>query len=119
VKKDVFEKACRAAGIHPVRKEAVKDRNVLIADGFSAVPHVAFRRFGVEQGEFTFGAYCTIWLIEKDDEIEVGVPLIFDAFHNPEISHDMRQRARINTAMKEAAGFLDRRKKVRADGIGR
>lgn len=118
MKKEFIERACQLAGLKAVRREVVDGVGVCIADGFNATPAVTFKRFGVDKGEFSFGAYATIWWLEgKEGEFEIGVPLIFDAFHNPEYDVKTKELARINTALREAHGFIKRRKKVRANGI--
>lgn len=88
-----------------------------IADGFTANPHEAFWRFGIDKGEFPFGCFVTMWWTAKgEDQFDIGVPLFFEAFHNPELpGQDVKKMARINTAIKEASGFLKRRKKAKAN----
>ncbi len=110
--KAFIERVCANAGLQPARREKICGHDVLIADGFSAEPHVTFRRFGVDKGEFSWGCYATIWWIAHGDKIEIGVPMMFDAFHNPEYDAKTKKLARVNTALKEAAGFLKRREKV-------
>lgn len=114
--KETVERMCRAAGLAPERRETIRGRDVFVCDGFSAKPEVTFKRFGVTPGEFSFGAYCTIfWIAKGEDFFEVGSPMIFDAFHNPEYDIATKKKARINTALREASGFLATRKKVRDD----
>lgn len=113
--KDDMERICRSAGMRPEKRETVHGYDVFIADGFSSIPWIVFRRFGVEPGEFPFGAYVTIWWIGKGEELDVGLPLIFDAFHDLHLPSDARQPARVNRAMVDAADFLTRRKRIRAD----
>ena len=118
MKKQVIEKACNAAGLKAVRRENVYGYSVCIADGFAAQPHLTFRRFGAEQGDFPFGCFCTIFWIEgRDDEFEVGVPMLFDAFHDPSLPKDTKQLARINTAINAAADFLKRRERISKNGL--
>jgi hypothetical protein len=113
MKKQMIERACRMAGLTPARREVINGVGVCIADGFSAQPHITFRRFGAAPGEFPYGAYLTLWWLEKgEDEFEIGVPLLFEAFHNTEYDVDTKRLARINTALKEASGFMKRRQKV-------
>lgn len=104
---------CRNAGMMPVDRGRIEGRSVYIADGFSAPPHHKFRRFGLEPHEFPFGAFITLWWIEKGEgELDVGAPMIFDAFHNPEYSKETKQIARINTAMNHARDFIIKFKKA-------
>lgn len=110
ITKDDMERMCRAAGMRPEKRMAIEDRELFIADGFSAPPHTKFRRFDVGPGEFPMGCYVTIWWLGKDENLEVGLPMIFDAFHDKELGHGFRKQARINRAIREAGGFLRRRK---------
>jgi hypothetical protein len=114
--KDVLERCCLAAGLVPERRERIRDHDVFVADGFAARPDVTFKRFGVTKGEFPFGAYATIWWTAKgEDKIDVGCPLLFEAFHDPQLAWNMKQKARINTALLEAHGFLKRRERAHAE----
>lgn len=107
------------AGMKPEKKETIGDYEVYIADGYSARPHITYQRFGVEDGEFPWGAYCTIWFIARDENFfEVGAPAIYEAFHDPQYDHPTKKQARINTAMREASGFIKDRKKIAAETNG-
>jgi hypothetical protein len=110
VNKDMMERACRKAGMKPEKRETINGREVFIADGFSAIPDITFKRFGVDKGEFPMGAYVTMWWVAKDEKLDVGRPILFDAFHDVGLSIDDKKRARINRAMVEASKFLKSRK---------
>lgn len=115
--KQKIERMCRDAGMIPVKRGTVRGAELFIADGFSAPPHHNYRRFGVEATDFPFGMFATLWWVSKGDEkLDTGQPLFFDAFHNPEYAKADKQRARINSAIKEADTFLQRRKKARLNG---
>lgn len=116
--KDIVEGMCRRAGLKPEKRETIKGRSVYVCDGFSAQPHITFRRFGVDPGEFSFGAYCTIWWIEgREGEFEVGMPMIFDAFHDRHLDMATKKVARINSAIQDAARFISNREKVIRNGV--
>lgn len=118
MKKDVIERACRAGGLLPVRRELINGVGVCVADGFSATPHIQFKRFGASPGEFPFGAYLTIWWLEKGpDDFDIGVPLLFEAFHNPEYDVKTKQLARINTALVAANDFMKRKARIAKNGV--
>ena len=111
--KSKIETMCRAAGMVPAKRARVDGAEVFVADGFSAPPHFAYRRFGIGPEQFPFGMFATLWWASKGDEkLDTGQPLFFDAFHDPQYSPEGKKRARINTAMKEAKSFLARRKKA-------
>lgn len=115
--KNKIEKMCREAGMKPARRATIDGVEVFIADGFSAPPHWAFRKFGINHSEFPMGMYVTLWWASKGDEkLDTGQPLFFEPFHNPEIGQGSRKLARINAAMKEAKDFLDLRKRQRLNG---
>ncbi len=113
--KDIIEKICRNVGLKPERREQVRGAEIFVADGFSAPPHNDYRRFGIDPTDFPFGCYVTLWWVSKgSEELDTGQPVFFDAFHNPEYDITTKKLARLNTAMREAKGFLERRKAVHA-----
>ena len=118
MKRDRFEKMCRAAGMTPEVKETLHEGELFIADGFSARPGDTFRKFGATNEEYPFGAYCTIWVLGTGDDVltkdHPGGALICDAFHDPSFDTETKKQARINSAVEEAMTFLDRREAFRA-----
>lgn len=114
--KGAFETMCRNAGLMPVERSKIEDTEILIADGKTDPPHRNFRKFGLEAHEFPDGAYVTLWLACKGDQIDTGTPMFFDINHNPEMEHRSRQQARINRALHEAAGYVSSRKRVQLNG---
>ncbi len=112
MKKQVFEEACRKAGMTPAHRTKILGAEVFIADGFSFDPHTRFARFGIEKTDFPLGAYATMWWVAKDEELDIGRPLFFDFMHNPEYDLASKKTARINTAVNEAGAFLKRRKEI-------
>lgn len=110
--KDSVERMFSKGGVHPEKRTTYRGFDVFIADGFAANPAVAFKRFGVEPGEFSFGAYCTCWFVAKgEDFFEIGRPMIFDAFHDPDLDTQSKKLARVNRAWDEVKTFLDKRKR--------
>ena len=112
MEKNSIERMCRAAGLRPERRERIRDQEVFIADGFSLMPHNAWRRFGVDEDEFKRGMFVTLWWLSKDEKLDVGQPLFFAVDHNPELDVHSKKQARINAAIKTADKFLTARKKV-------
>lgn len=111
--KDKLERIVREAGMRPERRDSYRDHDIFISDGFSQSPHQAYRRFGIEPDEFPRGMYVTLWWISKRvEELDFGQPLFFDALHNMELDIVTRKHARINRALAEARGFIDRRRKA-------
>lgn len=119
LKKQFIETVCRAAGLLPVRRETINGTSICVADGFSATPHIQFRRFGADTPtDFPFGAYLTIFWVERtEDEFEIGVPMLFDSFHNREYDKDTKQIARINTALTAAKDLLECRARIAKNGV--
>ena len=108
-KKNV-ERMCREAGLFSARREVIKGYDVFVSDGFSAKPSVTFKRFGVDPGDFSWGAWCTIWWVARgDDHFEVGRPMLFDAFHNSDYDFHTKRQARINSALLDARDFIMKR----------
>jgi hypothetical protein len=101
-----------------VKRDNINGVEVFIADGFSSAPHITYRKFGINDGEFPFGCFVTLWWVSCGDEkLDTGQPLFFDAFHDSQHSLEGKKLARINTALLAAKKFLEDRKKVRADGV--
>lgn len=100
----------------PERRDTIDGVEVFIADGYSARPELKFKKFGVEPGEYSWGCYVTLWWISKDDDLDVGQPIFFDAMHDPEFDTTTKKHARINTALKTATEFIERRKKAALNG---
>jgi len=106
MQKDPIEAMCRRAGLVPARRETIQGRDVFVADGFALLPHVTFRRFGVDEHDFPTGCHATIWWAARgEDRFDVGAPMFFEPHHDPEYDHKTKRQARINTALKQAAGF--------------
>ncbi len=76
MQKDPIEAICRKAGLAPARRETIRGRDVFVADGFSLLPHVTFRRFGIDQHDFPTGCHATIWWCARgEDKVDVGAPI--------------------------------------------
>lgn len=120
--KNKIETICRRAGMRPETRVPYKDYEIFVADGFSLPPHRNFQRFGVEPLDFPSGMYATLWWVsKKEEQLDTGQPIFFDAHHglfgriNREYDMATMKRARINTAIKEATGFLNARKNAVAN----
>lgn len=111
--KDKIEQMCRAAGMKPVERSKFRGYELFIADGFSTPPHWKFRHFGVGPHMYPLGAYMTLWWISKgEDKLDAGAMIHCDALHDAGQSKEYKQKLRINTAIKEATKFLERRMAV-------
>ena len=111
--KNKIESMCRLAGMIPAKRDKFDGAEVFIADGFSAPPHAAHRRFGIEAKEFPFGMFVTLWWVSKGDEkLDIGQPMFFDAFHDAGRSAEGKKHGRVNAALAEAKNFLQRRKQA-------
>jgi len=116
MQKDPIEAMCRQTGLAPSRRETIQGRDVFVADGFALLPHVTFRRFGVDANDFPTVCHATIWWAARgEDKFDVGAPMFFEPHHNPEYDHKTKRQARINTALNQAAGFLHSIDKARGD----
>ena len=107
--KEKMEQIFRNVGVKPVDRKRIGDFDVFLGDGFSLMPHNAYRKFGVEPAVFPGGMYVTWWWLGKDEKLYAGQPVFFDAKHNPELILSDKQTARINGAMKTAKQFLEMR----------
>ena len=111
--KEKVEAMCRDAGLKPEKRSTLRGYDLLVADGFSLPPHRAFRRFGVEDGDFDSGCYVTIWWLMKGEEnMAYGHPLMFDVFHDPEYDPASKKQMRINSAIRDAMDFLEMKESV-------
>jgi hypothetical protein len=115
--REVIARACRNAGLSEELRKVVMGYDVFIADGFSSKPAETFWRFGITPTDFPSGCYATFyWIARGEDHVELGVPMFFEPFHNPELANnETRKKARINTALREAESFLKKRQKVRKE----
>lgn len=117
ITKDTIEAMCREAKARPEKRLKVRDYDLLISDGFSLPPHVAYRRFGVDAEDYKFGCYVTLWwLMKGEDRMFGGGCAVFDAFHDPHLSLDTRKTARVNTAVQKARDFVSQLRKVKLNG---
>lgn len=113
--KEKIESICRRSGMVPVSRGNIDGAEVFIADGFAAHPGITFKKFGVEPEDFPGGCYATLWWIAKsEDQLNVGQPMFFELFHDPELTSDGKRQARINSAMAEAKKFMKAWLKKRA-----
>lgn len=112
------EKMCAAAQMTPaLRMKMFKGFELFVADGFSPKPEYTYKRFGVEDGDFPNGAYCTIWFLARgEDFFEYGRPMLFDYNHDPWMTLDEKRRARVNKAKEDATVSLQRRIKAANEG---
>ena len=111
ITKNKMESMCRTAGLVPVARRTVDGREVFIADGKSATPERTFSKFGVEANDFPGGCYATMYFVSRrEDKLDIGHIMFFDLFHNPELAHEAKQQARINTAVDHAKALLTRLK---------
>ena len=118
ITKDKMESMCRDAGMVPEARSKISGREIFVADGFSPIPHIAFMKFGVKKDEFKDGAFCTLWFAAKgEDKLDLGLPLIFDKSHDPQIMGSARKHARINAAIRHAKSTIATFDKVKGAGL--
>lgn len=111
--KQKFERMCSAAGMQAVRRENINGADVCVADGFSATPHVTFKKFGIEEGQFPYGCYGTFWIdFANDDKLNWGGTLFCDAMHDSGHSLEAKRNMRVNAALADARETIARRKKA-------
>lgn len=114
LKKADMERICRNAGMRPESRGKIDGHEIFLAEGFSLPPHRKFWRFGVDPTEFKQGCYVGIyWFSQGEDDLDIGRPLIFDLFHNRELTPEGKKIARANAMMKDARMILRGREKAR------
>lgn len=110
--KDSLARMCAKAGMQPEIRTHYKDYDVFIADGFTALPWVTLKRFGVGVEQYPFGAYVTMWGIAKgEDHIEIASILTEDAFKG---SGEQAKRDRLKAALYEAGVFISKRERLKS-----
>lgn len=110
--KSKIERICGQAGMRAETREHYHDHDIFIADGLSMKPHAAYRKFGLSATDDPM--YVTLWWVSrKEDQLDTGQPLFFKLDHNKEYDILTAKRARINRALLEARGFIDRRDRQR------
>jgi len=108
--KDKIERMCIDAGLAPTLREDIGGHQLFVADGFSLIPAIQYRRFGIKPGEFPSGCFVTIWWLAKSDErFDVGAPLMFEPNHDPSYDVDSRKQMRVNSAREHAREHLEAR----------
>lgn len=110
--KERIETIFRNAGLKPEERITVQDYSVFLADGFSLPPHHKVARFGVDPNDFPRGCYVTFWWAGKDEKLHAGRPLFFEAFHEREYDLETKKKARLQAALKDAAGHIDAWKRM-------
>lgn len=106
--KEQMEEIFRKGGVAPAARTSLGDHDVFVGDGFSLAPHRIYRKYGVEATDFPSGMYVTWWWLGKDEKLDFGRPLFFDAFHNPELDGPSKRKARIAKAIEDAGADLKR-----------
>ena len=96
MRREDYESLVRERSGIPVEKVSTKWGEVLIAEEFKNDKTL----------EFPWGYYRVMWAIERD-KMDFAQELFFDAFHDPQIPFDGKQRARINAALLNAQGWLE------------
>ena len=101
-----MERICRSVGMRPAKRMKIHGVDVYIADGFSAMPHVTFQRFGKsDPAEFPMGAYVTLFMTEGLPRgRNMAVPMFFDAA----LIASKNEHARVNAAAKDAAKYISK-----------
>ena len=93
ITKSKMEKMCRNAHMDIAARGNVRGHEIFIADGFSMLPGVKFRKFGAEPGDPP--AFVTLWFAVKGEEtLDIGRALFFE--------DDEGFPARRNAALKDA-----------------
>jgi hypothetical protein len=117
IDKEVIERCCRLARMTPEKRARVGEHDVFVADGFHPQPFPAFERMGVKENEFPMGCYATTWwTAQGEDKVEMGTIFFCEPFHDPGYTVETKKQARINTALREAEGFLKRREQQHVAG---
>lgn len=101
--KDTLAEMCARAGMLPEVRHAYKGYDIFIGHGFTPRPGRDFRKFGIEESAFPFGAYATVWSVAKgEDHILVAN---VNPYKNPQ-----ERGLRLIEAMTEAKRFIDKLK---------
>lgn len=89
MKKDLFEKFCRAKGMVPLQQHVTRRGTILLAEGF----------YRDNPAEYPFGYYRTIAALERND-IDVIDACEFAADHDHDLPLRTKQGARINAVLR-------------------
>lgn len=109
-KRDV-ERICRAAKLQPVARDVIEGHEVFIADGFLTPSDIKLRRrFELDPLLYPWGCYETSWwAAQGEDKLNFGHIFWCDAFHDPGLTKDGKQLARIARARNDAREHLRRK----------
>lgn len=90
----------------PASRDTVNGHEIFIADGFSKLPGIKFRKFGAEPGMAPH--YVTLWFASKGfDDLDIGRALFFKK------DHEGGKRGRIKAALKDAKESIEARDRAR------
>lgn len=109
ISREKLEESFRNAGLELIAREKVGDYVLFMGDGFSQSPHIKWRRFGVDPGDFPAGMFVTFWWLGKDVgdtvKLHIGRPAFFDLT-------EFRKNERLNAARKDAKNALKKLRKL-------
>ena len=104
----------KRANMREAGKETYKGYEIYVAEGYSDHPHVEYRRFFIDEKDFPYGAYMSMWWVAEDeDHFDVGRPMFFASDHDPQMPVSQRPKARTNAALNDAKSFIERRLEAR------
>jgi len=120
--KERLENWVRRVGMKPALKKTFRGGEIFVADGKADNRTKAslLKRGAINLGEFPDGFYMTTWFYATgEDVVQCGPLLFFDVNHDKEQGWDdeTKRRARINTAVAEARGFIESVERVKRDGV--
>ena len=97
--------ALERGGVKPVDRVRIGRNDVFIADGF--VPHIRgkfFEDINIKPSDFPNGCFMTVWWTTHKNGR--GGALFCKPDHDPLLEQSFKQRARINSARREATAHI-------------
>lgn len=96
----------RCNGAIPSGKRKYKGVDIFLADG--GPHHDAVHKENLDPRDFWMknGYYVATWAVTRGRRV-FGRPLYFALDHDPSLSRDAKQKARIRAAYKEAVSMID------------
>lgn len=91
-------------GVLPLGKEEYRNVQIWVGEAWRTAQQAA------QHGhhEFPFGYYCGFYMLGFNDEkMDCVREVMFDAFHDPEIPHTDKRRARKNKLLQDARAHID------------
>lgn len=110
MKKEEFETVCKKVGLQQEARVAIRDTEILIADGECNAlgKEYLMKRGAIQLGQFPDGLYLTIWnMTDGKDYLITGNFMSFDKNHDKSFDEITKKRLRVDEAISNAIWAIE------------